>query len=80
MGLKNGNVKSLIDIFGSLAPAQYATENTYLNALDVPRDSNFLKYEDLPKAPTYDTYDGPSAAGAVRPRTRESGNQIPLPF
>jgi hypothetical protein len=65
MGVKNGNVKSLIDIFGSLAPAQYATENTYVNALDVPRDSNFINYEDLPKAPKYDTYDGPSAAGAA---------------
>jgi hypothetical protein len=65
MGVKNGNVKSLIDIFGSLAPAQYATENTYLNALDIPRDPNFTKYEDLPKAPKYDTYDGPSAAGAA---------------
>lgn len=65
MGVKNGNVKSLIDIFGSLAPAQYTTENTYANALDVPKDSNFTKYEDLQKAPKYDTYDGPSAAGAA---------------
>ena len=65
MGVKNGNVKSLIDIFGSLAPAQYVTENTYLNALDVPTDPNFTKYEDLPKAPTYGTYDGPSAVGAA---------------
>jgi hypothetical protein len=65
MGVKNGNVKSLIDIFGSLAPAQYATENTYANALDVPKQPDFTKYEDLPKAPKYDTYDGPSAAGAA---------------
>jgi hypothetical protein len=65
MGVKNGNVKSLIDIFGSQAPAQYATENTYVNALDIPKDPNFTKYEDLAKAPKYDTYDGPSAAGAA---------------
>jgi hypothetical protein len=65
MGVKNGNVKSLIDMFGSLAPAQYASENTYLNALDVPKDPNFTRYEDLPKAPKYDSYDGPSAAGAA---------------
>ena len=65
MGIKNGNVKSLVDIFGSPAPAQYATENTYVNALDVPKNSDHLYYEDLPKAPKYDTYDGPSAAGAA---------------
>jgi len=65
MGVKNGNVKSLIDIFGSPAPAQYATETTYVNALDVPKDPDFMKHEDLPKAPTYGTYDGPSAAGAA---------------
>ena len=60
MGLKNGNVKSLIDIFGSLAPAQYATENTYGNALDVPKGVELLKYDDAKVAPKYDTYDGPS--------------------
>ena len=65
MGIKNGNVKSLIDIFGSPAPAQYTTENTYANALDIPRQPDFIKHEDLPKAPKYDTYDGPSAAGAA---------------
>lgn len=60
MGVKNGNVKSLIDMFGSLAPAQYASENTYLNALDVPKDPAFMNSEDFVKAPTYNTYDGPS--------------------
>ena len=65
MGIKNGDIKSLVDIFGSPAPAQYATENTYANALDVPKDPTFVKYEDLQKSPKYDTYDGPSAAGAA---------------
>jgi len=37
MGIKNGNVKSLVDILGAAAPAQYVTENTYANALDVPQ-------------------------------------------
>lgn len=60
MGVKNGNVKSLVDMFGSLAPAQYASENTYVNALDVPKDPDFMKSEDFIKAPTYNTYDGPS--------------------
>jgi hypothetical protein len=60
MGVKNGNVKSLIDIFGSLAPAQYATETTYRNALDVPKGPEILKYDDAKVAPKYDTYDGPS--------------------
>ena len=65
MGIKNGDVKSLVDITGSPAPAQYATENTYANALDVPKDPAFTKSEDLPKAPKYNTYDGPSSAGAA---------------
>jgi hypothetical protein len=61
MGVKNGNVKSLIDMLGSLAPAQYAAETTYRNTLDVPSDNNYYRsYDDSPKAPTYNTYDGPS--------------------
>ena len=60
MGVKNGDVKSLVDITGSPAPAQYATENTYVNALDVPKDPDLLRHEDIKKAPKYDTYDGPS--------------------
>jgi bifunctional DNA-binding transcriptional regulator/antitoxin component of YhaV-PrlF toxin-antitoxin module len=85
MGLKNDDVKSLVDVHGSLAPAKYATENTYSNALDTPKQKEetqdttqlpnkpatpqynpkppqkeALKYQDTPKAPKYDTYDGPS--------------------
>ena len=65
MGIKNGEVSSLVDIFGAPAPAQFTTENTYANALDVPKDPDFIKHEDLAKAPKYNTYDGPSAAGAA---------------
>lgn len=86
MGVKNGNVKSLIDILGSLAPAQYATENTYVKALDVPKDPDFFKYEDTPKARTYDTYDGPSkgsentvTAGAVPINPIEASGSAPTP-
>lgn len=61
MGVKNGNVKSLVDTLGALAPAQYASENTYKNALDVPTDNDYYRsHDDSPKAPTYHTYDGPS--------------------
>ena len=86
MGVKNGNVKSLIDIMGSLAPAQYATENTYVKALDVPKDPEFLKHEDTPKARTYDTYDGPSkgsentiTAGATPINPVEASGSAPTP-
>ena len=86
MGVKNGNVKSLIDIMGSLAPAQYATENTYVKALDVPKEPDFLKYEDTPKARTYDTYDGPSkgsentiTAGATPINPVEASGSAPTP-
>lgn len=60
MGLKNDKVKSLIDIFGGLAPAQYASETTYKNTLDVPKGPELLKHEDAKVATKYDTYDGPS--------------------
>lgn len=60
IGVKNGNVMSLVDILGAPAPAQYVTENTYVNALDVPTDNNYRNYDDSPKAPKYDTYNGPS--------------------
>ena len=86
MGVKNGNVKSLIDIMGSLAPAQYATENTYVKALDVPKDPEFLKHEDTPKARKYDTYDGPSkgsentiTAGATPINPVEASGSAPTP-
>jgi hypothetical protein len=64
IGVKNGNVKSLVDILGSAAPAQYATETTYKNTLDMPqRDqkADYFHYDDAPKAPTYNKYEGPSA-------------------
>jgi hypothetical protein len=60
IGVKNGEVKSLIDTLGSLAPAQYVTENTYVNALDVGTNKEFIKNEDTPKAPSYNNYEGPS--------------------
>ena len=50
IGLRNGDRTSLIDITGSLAPSQYATENTYANALDIPTRDNIMKYEDTEKA------------------------------
>jgi hypothetical protein len=90
MGVKNGNVKSLIDILGAAAPAQYVTENTYVNALDVPQGlvvpkagqiqqgtqtngTNAKRFDDLPKAPKYDTYDGPSK-GSEAVVTAGAGN------
>jgi len=87
MGVKNGDVSSLVDINGSLAPAQFATENTYSNALDVPQDSDYLKYEDVPKAPKYDTYDGPSkgqeqvvtAGNGTANAVESSGSQTDIP-
>jgi len=60
MGVKNGNVKSLVDILGSLAPAQYVTENTFNNSLNGVKNNEYMRYDDAPKAPKYDTYDGPS--------------------
>jgi hypothetical protein len=63
-GLRNGNVSSLIDINGSLAPGQYATENTYKKSLDVPTGSEYLRYEDSPTRKAYDTYNSPSGAAS----------------
>lgn len=60
VGIKNGNVKSLVDIFGSLAPAKYVSEYTYENALSVPRSPYFYKTDDALKSPDYSTYDSPS--------------------
>lgn len=59
-GLKNGNVSSLIDINGSLAPGQYATENTYKKSLDVPTGNEYLRGEDSPTYKARDRYDSPS--------------------
>jgi hypothetical protein len=90
MGIKNGNVKSLVDILGAAAPAQYVTENTYANALDVPQGMcvpkagevqqgaqtggvNARRFDDAPKAPKYDTYDGPSK-GSEAVVTAGAGN------
>jgi hypothetical protein len=50
IGVKNGNVKSLVDILGSLAPAQYASETTYVNTLDVPKVPNYRTTDDSPTA------------------------------
>lgn len=64
IGVKNGNVKSLVDILGSAAPAQYVTERTYKNTLDMPerdKKADYFHHDDAPKAPTYEKYEGPSA-------------------
>lgn len=64
IGVKNGNVKSLVDILGSAAPAQYVTERTYKNTLDMPerdKKADYFRYDDAPTAPTYEKYEGPSA-------------------
>ena len=66
IGVKNGNVKSLVDILGSAAPAQYVAETTYKNTLDMPerdKKADYFHYDDAPKAPKYDKYEGPSAGG-----------------
>ena len=78
MGVKNGNVKSLVDILGGLAPAQYAAETTYRNALDVPKNPEYRSFDDSPKAPKYDTYDGPSkgSEAVVTAGTGATGNAV----
>ena len=60
MGIKTSNVKSLLDINGSLAPGQYATENTYKSALDVPAGNDHFRRNDAKVARKYDTYESPS--------------------
>lgn len=60
IGLKNSNVSSLIDITGSLAPGQYATENTYRKSLSVDRSDNMFKYDDSPTRKLYDSYNDAS--------------------
>jgi len=60
MGVKNGNVSSLVDITGSAAPASYVTETTYENSLDSVNNQEYKTYEDGKKASQYNTYDGPS--------------------
>jgi hypothetical protein len=78
VGVKNGNVKSLIDILGGLAPAQYAAETTYVNTLDVPKVPNYRTTDDSPTAPKYDTYDGPSkgAEQVITGGTAATGNLV----
>jgi hypothetical protein len=78
VGVKNGNVKSLVDILGSLAPAQYAAETTYRNTLDIPKTPEYRTYDDSPKAPKYDTYDGPSkgAEQVITGGSAQTGNLV----
>jgi hypothetical protein len=64
MGIKNGNVSSLVDATGQLAPGQYATENTFRKALDVPNNPNYRRYDDSPTTPLYDSFNGPSGASS----------------
>jgi len=68
----------LVDILGSLAPAQYAAETTYRNTLDVPNVPNYRTYDDSPIAPKYDTYDGPSkgAEEVITGGTAATGNLV----
>ena len=63
LGIKTSNVKSLIDINGALAPGQYATNNTYKKALDIPTNKDHMKYGDSKVAKKYDNYESPSAGG-----------------
>jgi hypothetical protein len=65
LGIKNGTVSSLIDIHGSLAPGTYATENTFDKALNSNVTTPNRTYTDSVVAPKYDSYNGPSAAGAA---------------
>lgn len=65
MGIKNSNVTSLIDINGALAPGKYATENTYVKALNAQPSVETRKFNDTVAAPKYDSYDSPSGAGAA---------------
>jgi hypothetical protein len=78
VGVKNGNVKSLVDILGGLAPAQYAAETTYKNTLDIPKAQEYRTSDDSPKAPKYDTYDGPSkgAEEVITAGTADTGNLV----
>ncbi len=65
MGIKNSDVASLIDIHGSLAPGQYATENTYVKALDAQPSQENRRHVDAVVAKKYDSYNSPSGAGAA---------------
>lgn len=65
LGIRNGDVSSLVDITGSLAPGNYATENTYLKSLDSAVTEDQLKYVDGVKPKKYDSYNSPSGAGAA---------------
>jgi hypothetical protein len=63
MGIKNSDVSSLIDIHGSLAPGQYATENTYVKALDVKPSQENRRHTDAVVKKKYDSYNSPSGGG-----------------
>lgn len=64
IGIKNGDVSSLVDTTGQLAPGQYATENTFKRSLDVPSDPSYKKYDDSPVTPSYKSFNGPSGASS----------------
>jgi hypothetical protein len=65
MGIKNSDVSSLIDIHGSLAPGQYATENTYVKSLDAQPSQENRRHVDAVVKKKYDSYNSPSGAGAA---------------
>lgn len=79
IGLKNSDVSSLIDITGSLAPSQYATDNTYRKSLSVDRSDNMFKYDDSPTRKLYDSYNDASgiASSTITGGLNSDDIQIP---
>jgi hypothetical protein len=60
IGIRNYDVKSLVDITGTNAPGQYVTENTYKRGLDVPNTKEARMYDDAPVRKRYDSYENGS--------------------
>lgn len=65
IGIRNGDVSSLVDVNGNLAPGQYATENTFKRALDLPSGVHYRRYDDSPVTPVYDSFNSPSGAASA---------------
>lgn len=60
IGVRNYDVKSLVDITGNNAPGQYVTENTFKRGLDVPKTMESKMYDDSPVRKRYDSYENSS--------------------
>jgi len=77
IAIKNGDIKSLVDITGSLAPSQYTTDTTYKENLSISEDDLkiIMKFEDTDKAVLAKTYDAASA-GEVQTYTAGNGAAI----